>query len=469
MQLSPQSLITSDNFKVNVDLSTRSNKIPTSTRNKNNNSEVAIGKKQHFIENTHPLIASKHRTNDYDEKSQENSSENRIREMSSMNVVSTRKVYTMKTAGAAAASASASGKLTQTQMNQENFEKQKFQNGNQDENVNENCCEGVGEFDDDDNQKQQQQHHHDSEENLLERENIRLVSLGPYSHLDSNYTRTPPTKRKSCSSSSYYIKPLPPRTPPKPRNFSENYSNSETARFPNDSESISGQEYDPVVFREKIENFERNFSAHSYDGSGSNNGFNNIFNNTNSSSSSNIIIKNTNNNYKNKNLNFSSVVLVEKSPVINIFHKKSGSLPLVSSTNDQSGRILRYDSFGRRKNVIGAGIERGINSANVKNIEKDKSLSAKELNSSMLINDIDDRNIYSLSEENIYNNNDIHKINNNNNCYNIDRNNVVEKCKCEVNSHKSLEGLRVPETAEAEVSFLYFLLNKLFYKQFFFN
>lgn len=376
-------------------------------------------KNKHHIKNTSPEVSasfsftpSKHRTNDYDEHKQK-PSENRIKKMSTMNVVSTSEAPRYSTFS--------SEKLAQTHIDRE---KQQL-----------SCCKGISDHDD------HQQHHHESEENLPERENVRLVSLGPYSHLDSNIKYTPPSRRKS---SVHYIKPPPPRVPPKPliATKSVNYFTYQE----NIGTSDSSIHYNPVVFREKIENFERNFSAHSYDGSGSN-GFK-VFNSNTSN----------NNNNRNNNRNLNINLTAQKKPLAS-----TGSLPLVNGGG--SPRILRYDSFGRRKEVIVINEKHNgitcadnnlVNNRNYNNKKNQNncsySSSAKDLNSSMLINDIN-KNIYSLSEENIYNNN------NNINCEIIgDCNDVVNECDCSVNSHKSLEGLfsnpiRAPETIEVEVSF----------------
>lgn len=407
------------------------NRIPTTTTRNKNKTEVEKKNKNH-IKNTSPATAasfssspSKHRTNDYEEHKQK-PSENRIKKMSTMNVVST------------TSEAPRSEKLAQAHQHQQHPKRK-----------------GISDRDrnrERDDYHNDHDHHNELEENLPERENVRLVSLGPYSHLDSNNIRTPPPSRRK--SPAYYIKPPPPRVPPKPLNSTKSFENFEIE---------SHHQYDPVVFREKIENFERNFSAHSYDGSGRD-GFKVL------NGSTNISTNNSTVNHRNNNL-----ILTSKKTV-------SVSLPLVNGGGSQ--RILRYDSFGRRKDVIVTGDEQttqnGITSAknnqvnNFKNSFKNQiskncenqrsvSLSAKELNSSMLINDID-KNIYSLSEENIYNNN-----NNNNNSNNKNNNcevssgcsDEVIECNCGVNSHKSLEGLysnpiRALEAVEVEVSFSFF-------------
>lgn len=442
VHLSTQAATTRNNKKEKVDLSMKLNRIPTRSK-----TEVEKRNKHH-IKNTSPEVSaaslsstpSKHRTNDYDEHKQK-PSENRIKKMSTMNAVSTSEAPRYSTFS--------TGKLAQTHMDPE--EKQRQQQHS--------YCKGISDHDDHHQQKQQQQYYNESEENLPERENLRLVSLGPYSHLDSISKFTPPPSRRK--SSAHYIKPLPPRVPPKP------LAATKSVEYFTDQENIGNSDssisYNPVVFREKIENFERNFSAHSFDGSGSN-GFK-VFYSSNIITS-NISSSNNNNNNRNENRNLN----------LTDHHRKpltsTESLPLVNGGG--SPRILRYDSFGRRKDVIDeSGRQNGITSANnntvnsfnnyknkknnLKNqrtVNSSYSSSAKDLNSSMLINDID-QNIYSLSEENIYNSNN----NNNNNCEVISAcNDEVNECNCGVNSHKSLEGLssspiRAPETIEVEVSF----------------
>lgn len=426
VHLSTQATITRNNKKEKVNVSMKLNRIPI-------RSKTEVEKKNtHHIKNTSPEVSasfssipSKHRPNDHDDYKQK-PCENRMKKMSTINVVSTSETPRYSTFS--------SEKLAQTHID---HEKQQL-----------SCCKGISDHDD------HQQHHHESEENLPERENVRLVSLGPYSHLDSNSKCTPLKRRKS---SAHYIKPPPPKVPPKPSNttkpieyftYQENIGNSDS--------SIN---YSPVVFREKLENFERNFSIHSYDGSGSH-GFK-VFN-----TNGNIATSNNNVN-RNNNRNLNTNRIDHKKPI-----SSTGSLQ--SMHGGGPPRILRYDSFGRRKESVVVGEKHdGITCANnnfVTNIDYNNkknnnnsfhSSSAKDLNNSILINDID-KNIYSLSEENIYNNN------NNINCEIVsDCNDVVNECNCGVNSHKSLEGLhlnpiRASETIEIEVS-LFVSLNFVYY------
>lgn len=401
------------------------NKIPVQ-------SKAEVEKKKHQIKNISPEVSasfsslpSKHRTNDYNEH-KPNPPESHINKMSTINVVSTKEAPRFSTFS--------SEKMAQTHID---IEKQQL-----------SCCKGVSDHDD------QQQHHHDSEENLPERENARLVSLGPCSHLDSNSECLALLR---INSSTHYIKPPPPRVPPKPLTITESVEHF------NYQENIGNSrvQYNPELFREKIENFEKNFLVNTFDSSG-NNGYK-VFN-------TNIITSNNNNTNNNINLNINLRDSNNQRLV------STGSLSFVNGA--VSPRILRYDNFGRRKKIIVNGKKpNGITCAKqnlVKNGDFNNktnlsnscySSSAKELNSSMLINDID-KNIYSLSEENIYN---INNNNNNNTDCEIVSNlsDVVNECNCDRNSYKSLEGLtsnpiKAPEAIEVEVS--YFTSFLLLYK-----